>query len=428
MNKTLLIIKREYVSRVRKKSFLVLTLLTPILFSALIFIPVWLAESDSETQKNFLIADDTGKYAGVFQDTLNYRFFYINNMDWQQYNSNKYDIFAFIVISNDLLINPEAIAVFAKEHLSYGDKIIVKNRLEQFLKKEKLASFNIPDLEEIIRESEINLHINTINISDSDSPIQPKSNDFTFLISIMGALFIYMFVFMYGAQVMHSVLEEKNNRIVEILISSVKPSQLLTGKIAATMLVAFTQFACWVLLTAIVTSFIALFFSNHASFQEIAQTAATTAPAFDFGIIRLFGWYLIYFLVGYLLYSSLFATIGSVIESGSDSQQFMLPVTIPLLFALYVAIYCIQHPESDLVFWCSMIPFTSPIVMVARLPFHVPVWQLVLSVSILIATFIIATKMAAKVYKTGILMYGKKIKYKDIWRWLIVGTNRVRPQ
>ena len=418
MSKIALIIKREYVSRVRKKSFIILTLLTPVFFSAMIFIPVWLATpGGNDEQKSFLVADGTGKYGYVFHDTLNCHFSYTGDTDWQAYNDKEEHAHAaFIVISDDLLTNPGAITVYCREHLSRADRMIVEDLLRQSLKKEKLASFNIPNLEEIIRETEVAVQIQTVDISDTNS-IQSKNEEVGFLISIIGATLIYMFIFIYGTQIMHSVLEEKSSRIVEVIIASVKPTVVLAGKIIATMLVAFTQFACWILLTAVVSLFIALFMPEQA-LGVTPLSMLSGNPLFDSSMLYMAGWYFIYFIFGYLLYSAFFASIGAIIESNADSQQFMLPITIPLIFALYVAISCIQNSEGDLVFWCSLIPFTSPIVMVARLPFHVPVWQLLLSVSLLIAAFILTTKMAAKIYKTGILIYGKKIKYKDIWVWL----------
>lgn len=424
MSKIALIIKREYLSRVRKKSFIILSFITPVLFSALIFMPIWLSgssdSSDEEKnlQKSVLITDVTGRYWPVYAnaDTDRYRFFYDTDPDWQKYHTNEYDIYAYMVISEDLKENPDAVKIYFTQTFNQEDKQFIQKPLEEFLTNEQLSTYNIPHLQEIIHNSQVYLTIPTEKV-DEKSGESKHTTDLDIIISIISAFLIYMFIFMYSSQVMHSVLEEKNNRIVEVIISSVKPAQLMAGKIIGTILVAFTQFFFWFALTIFITIGIG-FLSGIGSSDYMLQFKEIMQLLDQGNVSFILCWFLVFFIGGYLLYASFFAAVGSIVESGADSQQFILPVTIPLIFALYVAIYCFQNPDSSLVFWSSLIPFTSPIVMVARLPFDVPAWQLFLSLAILIASFYIFVRIAAKIYKTGILMYGKKIGYKEIRKWL----------
>ena len=249
-------------------------------------------------------------------------------------------------------------------------------------------------------------------------------------------MLIYMFIFVYGAQVMSSVVQEKTNRIVEVLICSVKPFELMMGKIISIALVGLTQFGIWLLLTIGLVVVAGQFLGGSVNpetmvnVQQMGDAAAIQQASSELNFdnimamimsvnpFELISYFIIYFIGGYLLYASIFAAIGSAVDNETDTQQFMLPVTIPIIFAIYAAIYGAQNPDGPLAFWCSMIPFTSPIVMMVRLPFGVPMWEKLLSVAILIASFIGTTWMSAKIYRTGILMYGKKPSWKEMWKWL----------
>ncbi|MCL1943726.1 MAG: ABC transporter permease [Candidatus Azobacteroides sp.] len=434
MNKIYLIIRREYWTRVNKKSFIILTFLTPVLFAALIFVPLWLATIKDNEQKVFVILDDTGKYAPVFQDVDHYVFKYQSGkMDVpdQKWSLNK-EIYAFIHIKEDLSNNPNAMSIYSEKTVSMPEVNMVRSVMEKYLENEKLASFNIPNIKEMIRQSQIKLNIDTIKIG-KDGTEKESSGEIAAAVSLVVSLLIYMFIFMYGAQVMNSVSEEKTNRIVEVIISSVKPFHLMMGKILGTVLVGLTQFFLWIVFTGIIVTIVNLIlgvslFSSPDTTLPGAGIDGLFSPGneatavmkklsgIDWG--TLFVCFIIYFLGGYLLYSSFFAAIGAAVDTSSESQQFVLPVTLPLIFALYVVIYGIRNPEGPLFFWCSFIPFTSPIVMMARIPFEVPVWQILLSVALLIMSFIVFTWISGKIYKTGILMYGKKVSYHEIWKWL----------
>ena len=435
MSKIGLIIKREYLRRVSKKSFILLTFLTPFLFAALVFVPLWLSSIKGDEVHTIAILDSTGKYAPLFEDTETYRFIHSEqSMDAYKQGTDK-DIFAFLTITEDLLENPKAATLYSKKQIPGELSRLVNMTLKKQIESDKLATFNIPNLKEIIKESKINFNIQTIKWGDDGSEKQSSS----VVASITGVIFtmlIYMFIMIYGAMVMQGVMEEKTNRIIEIMISSVKPFDLMMGKIIGIGFVGLTQVFLWAIMTLILItggSFlvgggidnemlqsgmalnanpnIAMMSAQQPSNEWIEMLG--TINFAEIGIL-----FVVYFIGGYLLYSSLFAAIGSAVDSQEDTQQFMLPVTLLLVFALYAGIYSMENPDGPLAFWCSMIPFTSPIVMMVRMPFEVPLWQIILSVGLLYICSIGFTWLSAKIYRVGILMYGKKPSIKEIIKWL----------
>ena len=435
MSKIGLIIKREYLRRVSKKSFILLTFLTPFLFAALVFLPLWLSSIKGDEVHTIAILDSTGKYAPLFEDTETYRFIHSDqSMDTYKQIPDK-EIFAFLTITEDLLENPKAATLYSKKQIPGELSRLVNMTLKKQIESDKLATFNIPNLKEIIKESKINFNIQTIKWGDDGSEKQSSS----VVASITGVIFtmlIYMFIMIYGAMVMQGVMEEKTNRIIEIMISSVKPFDLMMGKIIGIGFVGLTQVFLWAIMTLILITG-GSFLVGGGIDNEMLQSGmalnanpniammSTQQPSNEW--IEMLGTinfaeigilFVVYFIGGYLLYSSLFAAIGSAVDSQEDTQQFMLPVTLLLVFALYAGIYSMENPDGPLAFWCSMIPFTSPIVMMVRMPFEVPLWQIVLSVGLLYICSIGFTWLSAKIYRVGILMYGKKPSIKEMIKWL----------
>ena len=435
MSKIGLIIKREYLRRVSKKSFILLTFLTPFLFAALVFVPLWLSSNKGDEVHTIAILDSTGKYVPLFEDTETYRFIHSDqSMDTYKQIPDK-EIFAFLTITEDLLENPKAATLYSKKQIPGELNRLVNMTLKKQIESDKLATFNIPNLTEIIKESKINFNIQTIKWGDDGSEKQSSS----VVASITGVIFtmlIYMFIMIYGAMVMQGVMEEKTNRIIEIMISSVKPFDLMMGKIIGIGFVGLTQVFLWAIMTLILITG-GSFLIGGGIDNEMLQSgmALNTNPniammsaqqpsnewiemlgTINFAEIGIL--FVVYFIGGYLLYSSLFAAIGSAVDSQEDTQQFMLPVTLLLVFALYAGIYSMENPDGPLAFWCSMIPFTSPIVMMVRMPFEVPLWQIVLSVGLLYICSIGFTWLSAKIYRVGILMYGKKPSIKEMIKWL----------
>ncbi len=444
MSKIGLIITREYTTRVKKKSFIVMSIIGPLLFAAMFVLPAWLSSMGTTSKKHIAVIDETNKYDNVITDTESLKFTMLQSDKEQkirsEYKDMGYD--AYVVISDDLLKDPDAIKIYSDAPVTIDMKQHIKRDFEKYLEKEKLESFNIDGLDNII--SNINnttVHISTIKLGEHGSE-EESSTELTMIVAIVFAMLIYFFVLMYGTQVMRGVVEEKTNRIIEVIISSVKPFQLMMGKIIGIAMVALTQFLLWVVFTIIIITGIkfALFPNGEmptrmddqiemvqASGGQNANVAQNSDFADEFTKIMkkansldLLGSVLaffFFFIGGYLLYAGLYAAVGAVIDNETDSQQFVMPIIMPLILSIYIAMVAFRAPDSDIAFWFSMIPFTSPIVMMARIPFQIPTWQVILSMAILVASFIFTTWFAGRIYRTGILMYGKKVTYKEIWKW-----------
>lgn len=411
-----------------------MTILGPILMAALIVVPVLVADMDDEKTKHIAVFDQTGMFDNVFTNSKISKYTYLQNPDELaeiQRTLPQTDYFGILTLSGTH--EKPNVELLSVKQPSMGIKMQIDNLLEKELEKRNLTQRG---LEEAFLDSiRTRIEVNTITwVSEGEA--EESSTEMIMAIGFIGALIVYMFIFMYGAQVMRGVIEEKTNRIVEIMVSSVKPFQLMMGKIIGVALVAFTQFALWIILSAIImavaqplmvddnmqnmTDQIAATGAEMPDMQEIQKNGA--AKFFDvfssvnwFQIIAAF---LFYFIGGYLLYASLFAAVGAAVDNEADTQQFMLPLTVPLILAIIMAQAIIQNPDGAVAFWFSVIPFTSPVVMLIRIAFGVPTWELILSMVLLIATFIFTTWLAGKIYRTGILMYGKKVNYAELWKWI----------
>jgi len=448
MNKTAIIIRREYLTRVRKKSFLIMTFLTPFLMALLLIIPALvMTNEDKEFKKIAVIEDGSDLFVNVIPDTRDTEFEYLQGVKLNDIKNNFSELgyYGVLYISPDLVANPDAIQLLSRKQPPIGLLDHISGSLEKEIERQKLLAYNIEDLDEILRAINSSVRIQTIKIDETGSA-RETSTDIAMALAYIGGFLMYMLVFMFGAMVMRGVIEEKTSRIVEVIVSSVKPVQLMLGKIIGVALVGLTQFALWVVLTLALVLIVKANVLPEGTMEQLQQlpqsfaeadqamaagSETTTMTAEEFTMFqKIFAgalnmpWGLIifsfvfYFLTGYLLYASLFAAIGSAVDNETETQQFMLPVTIPIILALVVAMGTMQNPESSLSFWFSIIPLTSPIVMIARIPFDVPPWEIALSMGLMILTIVGTIWMAAKIYRTGILMYGKKTSYKEIWKWL----------
>ena len=417
MNKTFLIIKREFLVRVKKKSFIIMTLLAPILMASLIIVPVLV--TDSGQQKRLIgIYENTTSFAKEIEDSENIHFTVFDNMQMDEFikdpeGSNYY---ALLKIEND------SYSIYSNQQVALNLRKSIEKQLEQISERNKLkqAGINL----DIIEQAKTNINIET-KIITSEGNTTSSSTEASIGIGFITGILIYMFIFMYGTMVMRGVIEEKTNRIVEIIISSVKPFQLMIGKILGVALVGLTQFILWIVLTIIISSIAEIIFfdtteitNNLDSVDQSVILNEFTRLTGGINLMLIFVSFLFYFLFGYLMYSALFAAVGSAVDAEADTQQFMLPITIPLIFSFILIQPVMDNPDGILAFWLSIIPLTSPIIMMARLPFGVESWQLLLSMILLILGFIFTTFIAGKIYRTGILMYGKKISYKELWKWL----------
>ncbi|MBW6500280.1 MAG: ABC transporter permease [Bacteroidales bacterium] len=449
MNKIPVIIKREYLTRVRKKSFIIMTILAPVLMAALIIVPtVVMLNQGQDFKKIAVIEERSDLFRGVIPNTKEVEFDYLDNVSVEDMKTTftQAGYYGILYISPEIINIPNAIQLISKSQPPIGLLDHIENSLEKEIEKQKLLAYNIEDLDKIMKSVKTNISIQTVKI-DASGVIKETSTGIAMVLAYISGFLMYMLVFIFGTQVMRGVIEEKTNRVVEVIISSVKPVQLMMGKIIGIALVGLTQFLIWVILTIGIVSVVKSTVMQKSSIAEVTQTATQSLMNADqlpddiaaktgeispelAEFTKLFNsamnqrWGLIifsfifYFITGYLLYASIFAAIGSAVDNETETQQFMLPVTIPIILALMVAIGTMQNPESSLSFWFSIIPLTSPIVMVARLPFDVPYWQLALSMSLMLVTFMAFVWMAAKIYRVGILMYGKKTSWKEMWKWL----------
>lgn len=437
MNKILLIIKREYLSRVRKKSFIIMTILGPVLMAGLILAPILLMDSSDEEKKEIWICDENNLFESQFKDVdgTDYKFFK-NDLFQVKDRFIKSDGYALVYIpkfeNHNIDLLESSVKVYVHKPMSLSNQNQISNNIESVIESIKLKEEGLT--RDIIDRTRSNVNLNTIILGESGIE-KTGSTEVSMGISMFGGFLIYIFIFLYGAMVMRGVMEEKTSRIVEIIISSVKPIQLMMGKIIGIALVGFTQFALWVSLTFIISSVATALLVNPADIdpvdmangsemliQESDMNQDGLASVFEqlesINITFLLAMFLFYFIGGYLMYGALFAAVGSAVDSETDSQQFMLPITIPLIFSFIALQTILENPDSSLAFWCSIIPFTSPIVMMGRLPFDPPLWEVGLSMLLLIVGFIFTSWLAGRIYRVGILMYGQKVNYKTLWKWI----------
>lgn len=422
-----LIIEREYMTKVRRKSFIVMTILGPLLFVGVFGIIAFLA-SVNKADKTIIVYDETSLFLDVFKSDTNTQFKYVPTIGIKDViedvkANSYYGIIHIPFKSNDLDKIAASIEFLSDDTPSISVIKSISNKIESKVRELKLIELGTS--KDIVSKANVDVEMRYINYNG-----ELKNSDLGAIQIAIGAisgLLIYMFIFIYGVQVMRSVIEEKTNRIIEVIISSVKPFELMMGKILGSALVGLTQFTLWSILTSIIFTFAKGYFGIESSSEQMIansnpemnnnmQLLLASIFEIDFGMIL--GTFIFFFLGGYLLYSALFAAIGSAVDSETDTQQFMLPITLPLIIAMYSGFMVLENPNGPVAFWLSMIPFTSPIVMMARIPFDVPTWQIFLSMALLVLGFVLTTLLAAKIYRTGILMYGKKPTYAEIWKWI----------
>lgn len=458
MNKIHLIISREYLTRVRKKSFIIMTIVGPLLFAAIFILPAWLAQMGDQGVTRIAVVE-TDAYGAPLPDSLqffrdvipdkgNMQFDYLNDMGLEEilgtYTATEYD--GVLHLSQSLISagNRAVVEFYYRKPPGVSLESHISESLEKYLFDNKLIVKNIPA--EVIQSLETNISLNRINWENWPE-MEEDTTDIQRGIGFVVGILIYFFIFFFGAQIMRGVMEEKTSRIVEVIVSSVKPFQLMMGKIVGIGLVGLTQFLIWVVLTfgiiTVAQQFIMPDIASAATEQAaplsiMEQEAIQAVPQQpDIGsseisnlannifsqlrqinVMYILIAFIFYFLGGYVLYGSLFAAIGAAVDHETDTQQFMLPLTIPLILGMFVMINASMNPSSQLAVIFSMIPLTSPIVMMARIPFDIPVIEVVASAAILILTFIGTTWLAGKIYRTGILMYGKKVTYGELWKWI----------
>lgn len=442
------IISREYLTRVKKKSFLLTTFLVPVFFAAMCILPSVIMFMAKEDGKKIAVVDQSGLVMPYLEDSeaVSYTDFSEEPADSlkAEYEALGYD--ALVVVSPlDSVAKTVSVVSYSSKPLSVDLKDRIASRAEEAVEDYRISLYEMGNLKQIMEEVSVDISVSTYTMDESGEE-QITSSEVYMIISMLLSMIIYMFIAMFSGMVMQSVIEEKASRVVEVLVSSVKATELMFGKIIGVACVALTQFFLWILLTLVLVGGFSAFVGFDSLMGDPAQaeqmmdmtaqmggvdvqemTAAMTEESGMGAVLTTLGninWvqmifaFIIYFTLGYLLYASFFAAIGSAVENEADTNQLQLPVTIPLLLAFFIALYAFNAPDSAVVWWGSMIPFTSPIVMLSRIPFGVPGWELALSVVLLVATFIGCGWASAKIYKIGILMFGKKTNFKDLWKWL----------
>lgn len=435
MNKILLIIQREYITRVLKKSFWISSLLAPVLITAIYAIPIWLAMKDKEV-KRVEILDLSGlwKKSDLVDKEVEFVFTKGKEQDLKiSFASKGYD--AFVSIPEDVLTDAKGVHIYTAKNIGMSLKESVEKLIQNKVRHELLLKAGISP--QIYESTQVDIDSKTITVSTDGQETRSSSGGAMILAGIMG-LVLYVTLLLYGSQVMNGVIEEKSSRIIEVIISSVKPYQLLLGKIIGVGLVGLTQFLLWIILTIGLTQITSKLYGEKAK-NNVTQTkqidsgkqgsliskSAEESPMSEVtkvlestNIPMVIAAFLFYFFVGYMLYSSLFAAIGSAVESATEAQQFTFIVMIPIILSFLMAQYTMQDPDSNIAFWASMIPFTSPINMMVRLPYGVPTWELILSMVLLVLGFLGCSWVSARIYRVGILMYGKKVTWKELGKWL----------
>ncbi len=432
MSKILIIIQREFLTRIQKKSFILLTILMPFIIAAVAVAPLLLASIKDDTQHTVMLVDKTLKYAPLFEDNESYHFVTAPEV-LPEFRKEDANVKAVILISEDLVENPNALKMYSSEEVPADLQRLTEDILSEKVRADKLASYNVEGLEEIIASAEVNISAQTVKWTDDGGETSSNSG-IALGVGFLFTFMIYMFVMSYGGMVMQGVMEEKTNRIMEIIVSSVKPFQLMMGKIIGIALVGFVQIAIWgVMLTAILTAVAFLvgtpevatpptMMGGDAAMQTVVAEAQAGNPVTEIlgalPIVELLIMFVLYFIGGYLLYASFFAAVGASINAQEDSSQFMMPVILIMIFGLYAALYGAENPDGPLAFYASIFPLTSPIVMMVRIPFGVPLWQELLSLALLYTSAIFIVWMSGRIYRVGILMYGKKPTVKEILKWI----------
>ncbi|MBO5903138.1 MAG: ABC transporter permease [Tidjanibacter sp.] len=435
MGKIGIIAGREFNERVRKKSFIITTILMPLFLVAMMFIPMLMVNMKSNTVREIYVVDDSGVIADKLQNNGSLRFI-PSDMPLDEIKEQSLDIFGVLVIGENIAEGGGA-QLYTYDSSTIDIESEISTQIKDIIETEKLKGYNIENLSEILASVETSVPLSVKQFSESG-----EAKDSSSVVAIVAAyifgFLIYMFVFLYGGMVMQGVIEEKSNKVLEVMVSSVKPFQLMMGKILGIASVALTQLLIWVVFIVVVggglmsllagdmieaaqamSSGMPMDMSAMGGMVMDADMAAAintlTDPAYLF---RLIGGFIVYFIGGYLLYAAMFAAVGSAVDNEKDTQNLQTPISMPLILGLFVMLTAMQDPNSPLAVWCSIIPFTSPIVMVARLPYGVPAWELWTSIGVLFASFLAIVWLAGKIYRVGIFMYGKKPTFKELFKWM----------
>jgi ABC-2 type transport system permease protein len=441
MKNILLILQREYLVRIKKKSFWILTFLMPVLISGFYAFLFWGVMNSREEQRVSII-DENGGFTQKFKSSPQIKFEYLNvplDSAMSQLKQKKTDIVA--VIPKDIMEDPKGLKIFTSKGVGFEIQSKIEGIIQNEIRNVKLTKAGID--QKILEEADVNVSSKVVVVS-KEGELKEQNTAVSTILGTLSAILMFVTVIVFGMQVMRGVIEEKTNRIIEVIISSVKPFQLLMGKILGVGLVGLTQFSLWICLTFVFTSVSSSLLpsnqiakiaqqemsdmpqkSKDKSVKQLTKSPKSTNEIMSFfesaknlNIPLIIGCFLFYFLFGYFFYSSIYGAIGSAVDSETDTQQFMTPIMLPLMAGYIIALMTAGQADNKLLFWASMVPFTAPITMMARLPYGVETWELVLSMTLLVISTIGMVWLASKIYRVGILMYGKKPTLKEIGKWI----------
>lgn len=417
MNSNLyLIIRREFLERVHRKSFIIVTLLTPLLMIALMALPSLVIIFSGPESKKVAVIDHSGVIAKKMQSEKELTFVALDpdkvTLDSVR-NIPDYD--AILIIGSDVISNPANVQLYTQSAPSIQTETYIRSQIENQIENQRIKKYEIANLSQIIDDLQVDVKMSTYRLDTEDA--EETSSVVSYLIGILVAMLLYFFILIYGQMVMNSIIEEKNNRVLEIIVSSVKPTTLMLGKILGIGLVAVTQILIWALLLGMFSRWIMPILSANITTEDSDLIVAIGQLGDISYIMMIFAYIAVFLIFGYLFYSSIFAAIGSSVDNVQDASQLtsiaMVPIILGMIFSMTVA----NDPNSSLAFWLSIIPFTSPMVMMARIPFGIPAWEIVLSLLLLVVAVLFMVWLAAKIYRVGIFMYGKKPSVKDLIRW-----------
>lgn len=425
MNKTTLIVMREFSERVRKKSFIITTLLMPLMMIGLMLAPSLIMLYGKGSAKRVVVVDRSGLIAGALESSDELLFETLDELTVTQacttYDENS-DVFAILAIDDDVMTNPRAVKLITNSSSSITIEEAISSQIESIIEREKLKAYDIEDLDRIMAEVATRIELETVKnngTGDLDS-MESTSSGVNYILGLVMGMLLYMIIIIYGQMVMTSVIEEKNSRVIDVIVSSCSPFQIMMGKITGIALVAVAQIAIWALLIIGASKFVVpAVFPAEVAATSTGMMSAMIGTFSDVGYISmLFGYMLLFILGGFLFYASMFAASGSSVDSVQDAQQFNTIIMLPIILGIIIMMQVFNDPNADMAFWFSIIPFTSPVVMMARIPFGIPAWEIALSLAILYASFVVMVWVAAKIYRVGIFMHGKKPSFKELWQWI----------
>lgn len=435
MNKTSIIIAREFNERVRKKSFIITTILMPVLMLALMAVPTLIMVFAKGDTKHLLVIDQSGIIAPRLESNEDI-VFEPTDQSLEQVRANS-DIFGALWIGGDIVDNPANVKLYTNSSSSITLESEITSQMERIIENERLKRYDIENLDQIMKDVEVDVSLSAYrtDLTEGEEPAEATSSGLSYILGFVMGMVLYMFLIIYGSMVMTSVIEEKGSRVLDVLVTSVSPFQLMTGKILGVASVAATQVIIWAVLicgvgAAMMSALVpAEMMETVRAVEAGAMTSAEAGVDADLisavsmatnpaEMVMIFVYLLLFLVGGFLLYSALFAAAGSSVDSIQDAQQLQTPIMVPIIVGFFIMMAVFEDPNSAISFWGSIIPFTSPIVMIARIPSHIPTWQIILSLVLLYATVVAMIWIAARIYRVGILMHGKRPSFKELLSWI----------